>query len=285
MDKNNFFQGGHPFRLDDMVHLQNGIEANVLHWARGMQAPNDNFILEGCIITQAGGNENVTAGSVVLNGEIFPVEAHAIPTVGGEVLHWVIVETFTPINPRAYENAVNRDVNAVRRARLAFAPALPAGGLIGNGISFEELQERFAWNVGDIKESTVALTNFNGATFIGIGRKYRNWKLCFGADGGAPTVFDFKRRVGVGLDLSNNPFDTKGFEGGEENQTLQIAQMPAHSHVYSKRDFNAARGTGVSGNVDVPTGSNDKNTQNTGGAQSHNNMQPFIVIVKMQKIS
>lgn len=91
--------------------------------------------------------------------------------------------------------------------------------------------------------------------------------------------------VGQGSGLTNR---TLGQTLGEENHTLTIAEMPSHSHTISGYRSGS---NGVGGLTDIWS-SNDGTatagapaTAVTGGNQSHNNMQPSVVLLYCQKSS
>lgn len=293
MKKNNFVQGGHPRRLDDQVHAQNAVIDNALHWAKAQQAPNNSFILEGCIITQGGGNDNVTAGSVVINGEICPVEAHSVATVGGQTLYWFIEETFTPINPRNYEDATVNNVNAVRNGKLAYSASPPAGYLAGDGVSYQELQESLIYGIGEIRTLGANLAAdpllFDPITKVGIGRRWRNWQLCYGAG-----VADLRGASPVGVDPLDGDFSFSA-TGGEKTHIITEAESWRHGHRaeppatdpqilvggasgVSRYENAAGAGTSFTGVTGI-------DTDLQGGGQPHNNMHPYQALTMIQKIS
>ena len=111
----------------------------------------------------------------------------------------------------------------------------------------------------------------------------------YGGDG--RTTFglpDLRGRVpmhhGNGPGLTPRPM---GQKSGEERHTLTIDQMPAHNHSLhgiKKAGESAGPEYGVvrddyapsSGTPDVSLGTNT--AMPTGGGQSHNNMQPYLVV-------
>jgi microcystin-dependent protein len=158
--------------------------------------------------------------------------------------------------------------------------------------------------IGDIKEIAVPQSyiaaNFEPSSNVQFegralpGSERYGWAICNGKNG----TVDKRGNVSIGYDPVNYPLLTlsgaNGAVGGEKNVTLQEPQMPIHNHGYTGRN-----GTGF------PDGSADsvatnwvegdpnwyrtyvRNTkiENKGGGQSHNNMQPYIVTLFIQKIS
>ena len=81
-------------------------------------------------------------------------------------------------------------------------------------------------------------------------------------------------RVPVGVNTSDSNFSTVEKTGGEKSHTLTSSEMPKHAHytgVYtgngSSSHFAATGGDSLYSNTD---------TGQTGGSQSHNNLQPYI---------
>lgn len=96
-------------------------------------------------------------------------------------------------------------------------------------------------------------------------------------EGDGSTTFavpDMRKRVPVGLDTSDEDFDTIGKIGGEKEHTLTIDEMPSHKHGY---DYDQTEGSNTGG---LKTGTNNVyggTTKATGGGQPHNIMQPYTV--------
>ena len=147
-----------------------------------------------------------------------------------------------------------------------------------------------------------------------------NWRICDGSEvsrtdyaelfnvigtsygeGDGATTFnlpDKRGRVSVGLDSSQTEFSTIGKKGGEKTHKLNWNEMPAHSH--------AQKTIGNDGNVNPwvtsansgAWGVETRNqyayrggtgtyllTDNAGGNQAHNNLQPYEVDVWIIKVS
>lgn len=96
----------------------------------------------------------------------------------------------------------------------------------------------------------------------------------FGTGDGSTTfnLPNLQRKFLLGSDSSIGPGQT----GGEENVTLTVATMPAHSHNVP------LDGGGNDGSAKVWTAANDngvtlnQTTDSTGGGQAHNNMPPYM---------
>ena len=131
---------------------------------------------------------------------------------------------------------------------------------------------------GDIKmvycTQEELLTDYD-ATGIGIGKR-AGWGQCNGL-GGRPA---FGGRVPLGR---NDTYWEIGARGGAERHTLTISEMPSHNHTMSNQS-NGHNGSGkVTAGGENPEGNNPY-TDNTGGGLSHNNMQPYIVVLYLIKL-
>lgn len=76
-----------------------------------------------------------------------------------------------------------------------------------------------------------------------------------------------------------------GDSGGEENVTLTVDEMPSHTHhlkIASSTTSSSKDGFMVNTEGFLPeypsSFAGETNTENTGGSQPHNNMQPYIVV-------
>ncbi len=97
---------------------------------------------------------------------------------------------------------------------------------------------------------------------------------------------DKRGRVAVGLDnmggasanvVNNVNADVLSGNAGEENHTLTIAQIPAHSHrEYGNWDHSNADGYYMAMNAANALAESNYNTGNTGDGGPHNNMQPWV---------
>ena len=96
-------------------------------------------------------------------------------------------------------------------------------------------------------------------------------------------------KVMVGYDPNDDDFNTIEKVGGEKSHTLNINEMPAHSHGLSSaaRTWDDARVN--SGDIMGAKNTTTKivyfNSGITGGNQSHNNLQPYIVVYRWRKIA
>lgn len=166
-------------------------------------------------------------------------------------LNYVDVATLGTVEAsKAVTADANKDITGVRN--LTCTGTLTASGLI-------TLAD--VYPVGSIYINASVATN--PATLLGFG----TW-AAFGAG-----------RVMVGIDSTQTEFDAAEETGGAKTHTLTVSELPAHNH-------NNAAGISPAPNandVDI-TGGNGRTiddnvtTDNTGGGQAHNNLQPYIVV-------
>ena len=114
--------------------------------------------------------------------------------------------------------------------------------------------------------------------------------VTYGAGNGSTTfnLPNLKGKIPVGLDSSDNDFKSIGATGGEKTHTLTIEEMPSHGHeLFSNSAVREESGNGFWNMPSAYEGVNygqrvdiykyNTGTNNTGGGQAHNIMQPYIV--------
>lgn len=94
--------------------------------------------------------------------------------------------------------------------------------------------------------------------------------------GGTWVAFATGRTL-VGIDSGQAEFDMVEETGGAKTVTLTVDQIPAHAHSIPNIDAVANAG-GSSGTRYYPSGSTVIGTNNTGGGQAHDNLQPYVVV-------
>jgi hypothetical protein len=89
-------------------------------------------------------------------------------------------------------------------------------------------------------------------------------------------------KVPVGIDATDNDFDIVGSgtntngTTGAKTITLDLTQIPAHNHSYVRKGPTTG-GSTLGGDANS-VGQFTSNTGSTGGGQSHDNLQPYIVV-------
>ena len=109
--------------------------------------------------------------------------------------------------------------------------------------------------------------------------------------GDGTTTFNLpnlKGRVITGLDHTDTSFDTLGEKGGEKTHTLTVEEMPTHYHgIRDTIDMSTAAGQNrsvVVGGGETWNPGDPALSNNTGGNQPHNNLQPYIVLNYIIKV-
>lgn len=262
--------GGFPLETDTLDFLQNSFTALQSLVALG----GDNFIVSGCQV-QA---NNVSAGWVVINGELLPFKAGLLQT------KVVIIESKAPRN---FENGTNKVVFYDRYAQFGTGDSfvlfadlarikdlktfrnLP--GQVSSAIDLDS--DLHIATSKAVKAVYDALKNQikPGMIMIWPGSKEtipEGWGMCDGADGRPDLRNFFIRGAGDRFAV--------GEDGGEETHTLTIAEIPAHDHGVTETVGGIDFGSGSSRNSN--TNAYGAKTALTGSGMPHNNVPPFIAL-------
>lgn len=156
----------------------------------------------------------------------------------------------------------------------------------------------YSVQIGDIKE--VAISNLNDFETSGanigrgkVGTMRYGWAICNGFNG----TVDKSGRVTTGINTSSSggsslkPLWNKdiNYAGGHELVTLKLSQIPSHTHNghVIKASGNWSGGGRDSGdNATSTTGDTTGAGGNAGGGtDGHDNCQPYVVGVFVQKIA
>jgi microcystin-dependent protein len=106
------------------------------------------------------------------------------------------------------------------------------------------------------------------------------WALCDGNNGTPNLSGRFVLGSGPGTGLTNRTLNTTG---GEENVTLTLAQMPAHTHTYDKPGSGWPAGD-MGSRQGVWRSTDQVSTGWAGSTQAHNNMPPYYVLAYIMKL-
>ena len=158
-------------------------------------------------------------------------------------------------------------------AGLTNKPSINSVVLNGNktlsdlGLISQAMVSAMILNSHPIGSILMSATNTNPSTYIG-----GTW-VAWGSG-----------RVPVGVDTSQTEFDTVEETGGEKTHTLTVDEMPLHGHYFSPDHeyvgfTNNTRSVQGGSTYDDVIRSNSHfgtGTDETGGGQAHNNLQPYI---------
>lgn len=127
-------------------------------------------------------------------------------------------------------------------------------------------------NAFPINKVEIFFDNLDHSNFLGF-----SWELI--SQGKMP----------IGINTNDSDFDTIGKTGGEKTHTLNISEIPSHTHTTNlglTDDLNFTSDEGQYPPADAPgTKSITYSSNATGGGQAHNNMPPFIVMAFWKRIA
>ena len=174
----------------------------------------------------------------------------------------MLSEKFNP----SVKAEINAEINAVKDETKAEINAVKAEI---NAVKDEI--KRTTTHVGQIILSTTLNTAAKVKNIYG-----GNWEA-FGAG-----------KVLIGAGSNGGLSFTAGSTGGEYTHTLNINEMPSHTHTVTDWYFERNKGDQL-GNTHGDELLGNTYTTNTtsaaGGGQAHNNMQPYVVVYMWRRVS
>ena len=132
-----------------------------------------------------------------------------------------------------------------------------------NATNLNEMQKGLMKLVFPIGNIYITQDNTNPSEILGFG----TWER-------------LKGKVCLGLDEDDTDMNAIGKTGGEKRHTLTVAELAKHSHPtkYGQHDLGLNEGQyGYKLNYSIGCDASI-GTQETGGGQAHNNMQPYEIV-------
>jgi len=222
------------------------------------------YILSGLYNSGSGSNYNVSQGVVYFDGELFDVPAFSFTLSGSELPYPSvnITQYTTNADPVTFTDGTPRNVHNIRT--LVVTNTTTYAGIM----EYNNWYRVAPWLKGDTKEivcdATYVTNNFDST---GLGIKERTgWAIMNGNNG----THNDNGLVVVGFGTS---YPTLGATGGETGHTLIINELPSISVP-----------TTVIKSDGEPNYDSGYNKGTIGGGLPHNNMQPYVVRLRIQKI-
>ena len=270
MNNLNFNQdGGFRMSTDILAAVQASYSLfNALGWIGGNKT-----IISGCEVT----GSNVSDGVVFVNGEVFNFK-------GGNVGTNVIVKENVISYP--FQNGSVKEV--IHERYVGFGTSLPESTYLWADFKRLFQTKDIQTFKDDFETRITALENKPSEWPIGSVIRYDQPLVVLPPAGFVDHIPDEEQgRVWVSRSLSDPDFGL-GSVGGEKTHTLNINEIPSHSHPYDEIANNTNGGVDIGVGYD---GGNNRfhrrtpNTGNVGGGQSHNNLQPYIGVRFIKRVS
>lgn len=267
--------GGLPVDQEGLDFMQQAYTTAIAAIAKGY---GNKAIVTGMEV----GGSSVASGWLVYNGELIKFNASTIAN------YVKISESSISV---LFEDGLNKAVYYEKTAVCDVTGDFQFSELVRIEPFTKPLKTKYdnVWLSGDIK--MIYCTNEYRDIYFdlsGLGRLERlGWKICNGLN----DTIDFGGRVPVGfdgntIDPNNNVWDvdynTIGSTGGEKKHQLSIGELPEFDLPIPQGDsFTGPGGTRVGRGSANP---NNSSTLKIGGNEPHENRQPFVTVLFIQKI-
>jgi hypothetical protein len=217
---------------------------------------------------------NVTPGYISYGGELIFFQG------GAYAAQIVITETPTQVT---FEDDTLKEAYFIKTATVGVVGDFPFSDLT-QLITLQDM-----WRSKDVKEldcdAAYIDANFDG-TGLGFNER-KGWAICNGNNG----TKNRSGKVSVAYDAADADFNTLGFNAGEKKHTLTLGELPPHDHsngVFNRLLQYSAGSGSTGGATDTTPGEPNIATygtlQSVGANTPHNNLQPYLVTLFIQKL-
>jgi hypothetical protein len=222
--------GGHSFRLDDLMLMQDSFFSGFDALIR-IFSGTGSCIVSGIVVDTSGVNVLYTDGYVAIKGEIFQVVAGSFTKSvnPADILYFKPVQTAIIPSPVTYEDTTAKNVHFSRTAILKYKEVGDTDG--------EEYFKTLRADAGNIIDWTLPsgtqLSDFFDNTGLGINTK-AGWAICNGIH--APDLRGFYTAMGTNVPSTGSPAldsslsgltPTVGGKFGVNKAALTQANLPA----------------------------------------------------------
>lgn len=162
--------GGFPFVLDDLRYMDAATRDAINKIVIGLNGGALNGVVEGMTITSDGvGGEIISAGYILVNGEVIRVDEHVVDSIDlVDYQKVVIEETADPEGEKTFENGGIFDTYIKRRAKLvAGSNPVPPGTIVFRntvGQLFPTLRQSI---LGELSSFLTSWSTIAGAAITG----------------------------------------------------------------------------------------------------------------------
>lgn len=289
---------GMPIKSGTLQHIQSAYKEAIDSAVRSivfgsLYDPNTGYILHGCVNSGAGNNFNISAGAVFVGGEVYQVDAATFTASSPNVAVGVITTTFfsgANADPVTFTDNTPRSVHEIRK--IVFQEGLSGSGAF-NFSDAVDLRYKPQGCIGQIIMWRPPFGNSNNF-FDSTGLGNHPYTLGWAITNGENLTDNFSGRVPVAYAFNDPDFGIIGQASGAKTHTLTSAQQGTFTVAVFGDDGDGDVDTRISvekirfNGVEVP-----RNVSNWGSdvtvslstaSQAHNNLQPYRVVLFIQRI-
>jgi len=197
------------------------------------------------------------------------------PALGAVWLGYVLGALEALASDSAWDGTESEIFDATQNIESIMRGLAVGGGAVGDVIPVATIMQ-FAGSTAPAGWLFCNGASFDPATYADL---FAVVGTTYGGTAGAPLLPDFRGRapigVGTGTDLTARALADKV---GTETHVLTLAQMPAHTHVYGRRNaisfslVNSGSPTTIAGSIP------NADTSTAGSGSAHPNMQPSLAV-------